>query len=150
MADFEFDFDEFFKGLDFSEKAVRDGATRGMHDVIDDLDRISSDIAPIDKGILAKSSSKDVHWNGNTIVGELTFSVTEKDANGKPFNYALWTHEQVYQYGEGTLDNPPVQGMSGKSYYAGRKYLERPLKGESEAYKKHLADEIRKELNKNV
>lgn len=142
MANFEFDVDGFLKSLDFTDKKVRKAAEQGMEDAVNDLVRVSSDIAPIDKGTLSKSVDSKVYWTlGNSVVGEVSFSIRE----GK-FNYALWTHEEVYKHGEGTLNNPPAQGMSGKSYYAGRKYLERPLKGESDTYRNHIAETIRKEL----
>lgn len=137
----EFDVDKFLKDLDYSDKNVRKGAEKGMHDATDDLLRVSSDIAPFAVGTLQDSGFKEVGWRGNTIVGEVIFTVKEGD-----FNYALWTHEEEYNYGKGTINNPAEQGMSGKLYQAGRKYLERPLKGEADTYKKHIADTIRKEL----
>ncbi len=137
----ELDVDEFFRSLDMTDDNVRKGAEKGMHDATDDLLRVASDIAPFAVGTLAKSGHKAVDWRRNTIIGEVMFGVTEGD-----FNYALWTHEEAYNHGEGTQNNPPERGMSGRTYYSGRKYLERPLKGESDAYKRHIAKTIRKEL----
>lgn len=146
MAKFQFDLNDFFRGLDWTDQRVRRGAERGMHDAVDNLVRVSSEITPFDKGTLSKSWSRNVEWKGDTIVGEVTYSVTEESGDGQRFNYALWTHEEKYEYGEGTKARPGTQGASGKFYEPGRKYLERPLKGESEWAKQHIADEIRKEL----
>lgn len=150
MANVTFNVDDFLKSLDFTEEAVRRGAERGMNDNVDDLARISSEIAPHDGGTLEKSYSKEVDWDGNTIVGTVEYSISEKDRNGN-FNYALWTHESEYKLGEGSIAKQisgGTQGNSGRSYGVGNKYLERPLKGESDYFKRHLADEIRKEIGK--
>lgn len=134
-----FDISGFLRSLDFTKSEVRAGAERGMNDVVDDLIRVSSHIAPHDKGTLEKSHTREVTWNGNKITGEITYSIKEGD-----FDYALWTHEMTYNLGEKSRLKPGTEGMSGKHYEVGNKYVERPLKGESDAYKAHIAAEIRK------
>lgn len=145
MANFDFNVDDFLRGLDMSDKDVRKGAERGMHDVTDNLLQVSRDAAPIDKSTLRKSGHSDVQWQGDTVIGEVTYNATESSGGGR-FNYALWTHEMDYKLGEQSLLAPGGQGISGKHYEVGNKYLERPLKGESDAYKQIIANEIRKEL----
>lgn len=147
MSGITFDVDDFLRNLDFSDVKVRKGAERGMNDAVDDLVRVSSEIAPHDKGTLSRSHDRDVSWTGNKVTGEVTYSVTEASPSGKRFNYALWTHEQTYNLGDGSRAKPGTSGMSGKHYDVGNKYVERPLKGESDAYKAHIAKEIRKELD---
>jgi hypothetical protein len=147
MADFSFDTSDFLRSLDWAKEEVRKGAERGMHDAVDKLVQVSSEIAPHDKGTLEKSWAKDVRWNGNTIVGEVAYSVKERDGNGDVFNYAAWTHEDPnYKYGPGTLAKPGAEGWSGRHYEPGRKYLERPLLGEAKAFYDHIAEEIKKEV----
>lgn len=144
---FEFDVDDFLRGLDMSDKKVQKAAHKGMEDVTDDLARTASETAPHKKGTLEKSYDKDVKWTSNkTIVGEVTFSIKERGKSGD-FNYALWTHESNYKLGKDSLSKPGGMGMSRQRYPVGNKYLERPLKGESDAYKKHIAETIRKELS---
>lgn len=115
-----------------------------MHDVIDDLVRVSSETAPHDHGVLEKSWSKDIRWQGGTIVGTVEYSVKESNASGGQANYALWTHEYDYNLGEGSLAKPGGTGMSGRHYDVGNKYLTRPLEGEKDAYKEHIKKRLRK------
>jgi hypothetical protein len=119
-----------------------------MHDVVDDLGRTASGTAPHDKGILDKKGTgwnTDVYWkNKNHVKGTVEFSVSEGE-----FNYALWTHEEVYNLGEGSekkASSGGGQGMSGTTYPVGNKYLERPFHGEAETYKKHIEKTIKEGL----
>jgi len=139
---FELDASEVLRGLSLKDKAVMDGAKRGLHDSMDDLKRISVNIAPIDTGTLRRSASYRVMPKANGIVGELTFSATEKDGNGH-FNYAYWTHEMTYKLGHKSKQAPGTDG-----YEVGNKYVERPLKGEANKYMRWIAEEIRKEVDK--
>jgi hypothetical protein len=123
-------------------KEVRDAMELAMNDCVDDLVRVSSQCAPHDKGILEKSWGRDVYWSGpNKITGVVDYSVAEGD-----FNYALWTHEEVYNLGPGSQKKPPGVGMSGKTYEVGRKYLTRPLYGEAPTYKQHMQNMINEAL----
>lgn len=119
-----------------------------MHDVVDDLGRTASATAPHDKGILDKKGTgwnTEVYWkNKKHIKGTVEFSVNEGD-----FNYALWTHEEVYNLGEGSEKKASSGGgigMSGTSYPVGNKYLERPFNGEADAYMKHIEKTIKEGL----
>lgn len=143
MAEFKVSFDanSFTTTIQRVSKKVQDSAKVALEDCVYELIRIASEITPFEKGILQKSHSEKVKVNRSGYEGIVTFSVKEGD-----FNYALWTHEGIYNYGEGTLRRKGTVGWSGKYYYAGRKYVERPLKGEQEAFYKHIAKEIRKVL----
>lgn len=116
-------------------------AEQAMNDVIDELIRISSEITPFDKGVLTASHTRNVKKTFGGIEGSVTFSAREGD-----FNYALWIHEGIYNHGEGTMQRGKTAGWSGKTYYAGRKYLERPMKGEQQAFLKHIAKEIKSKI----
>lgn len=133
--------DEFLSKIKLSERRAMDGAEKGMTDVVNELVRIASEITPFDKGTLRKSHTSKIIKKAGDIEGEVTFSVKEGD-----FNYALWIHEGVYELGEESEEQTGTSGWSGKSYDVGRKYLERPMKGEERAFKEHIANVIKNEL----
>lgn len=108
--------------------------TKALGDCIDDLVRTSSQSAPHDEGVLEKSWSKEIAFNGNQPYGEVSYSVKGKSG----YNYALKMHEGGYQLGEGSLAKRGGTGMSGKSYPVGPKYLTGVLNGEKDAYRKHI------------
>jgi hypothetical protein len=108
-----------------------------MEDVTDDLVRVSSEIAPHDKGILEMSHGKEIKYDGFSAVSTVSYSVREANRTYS-FNYALWIHEGTYNLGPGSLAKPGTEGMSGKHYDVGPKYLTRPLEGEGETYKDHI------------
>lgn len=137
--DFEFDANDLLSQLNVKGKQVQQQGKQAMEDVTNELVRIASEIVAIDKGVLQKSHSEKFTVHRDGIDVEVEFSVLEKD-----FNYALWIHEGVYNHGEKTMKRPPTTGWSGKRYYAGRKYLERPLNGERESFINHIAKTIRK------
>jgi hypothetical protein len=130
MSDFEFDSSDFIRMINETEKRIKKNTIKKMRDSVDDLGRISFDIAPIDESTLRKSQTKEVKVKDGVIEGEVTFSVTENNNTGS-FNYAYWTHEIMddSQLGEVSSDAPGTDG-----YTVGNKYLERPLKGESDKY----------------
>lgn len=130
----EFDFDAFFKSLDWTKVEVRQGAEEGIHDATDDLLRESRNLAPLDKGTLRKTSGKNVDVTPRGVVGEVYFDATEEKKSGEVVNYALITHELGESY-----KNPTTLGTQPK-------YLERPLMENADRYKKLIADGIRKGL----
>lgn len=137
----EFDFDAFFKSLDWSKTEVQAGAAMGLNDATDDLLRVSRDLAPLDKGTLRKTSGKNVDISNSGVTGEVFFTATEETESGELVNYALITHE--LHSGDGysgfRFKNPKTPGTQPK-------YLERPLKENADKYKQLVADAIRKEL----
>ncbi|WP_230460670.1 hypothetical protein [Paenibacillus larvae] len=108
-----------------------------MQDSVDDLARIATDIAPIDKGTLRRTVDTKVKASKDSVIGEVSFSAVETSRRGR-FNYALWTHEMTYKLGEQSQAAPGVDG-----YSVGNKYLSRPLYGEQSKYWKWVADSIR-------
>lgn len=132
---FELDFSDFKQFLTDKKQDIISHGETSMHSCTDDLVRISSDIAPIKGSGLRKSVNKTVDVKRDSIVGEVTFSVTENI--GSRFNYAQWTHEMEYNLGEKSKASPGTDG-----YSVGNKYLERPLKGESEKYLKWLSQGV--------
>lgn len=148
MDKFEVEFDptEFLRGIDLASEKAHKAAERGLKDCINELVRIASNAAPIDKGTLRKSHEETFNTKVGELSGQVEFAIKERQKNGKDFNYALWIHEGDYQLGEQSRSAPGTTGWSGKSYAVGNKYLERPFKGEEEAFKKHIADEVKKDL----
>lgn len=130
----EFDFDAFFKSLDWTKIEVQMGAATGMHDATDDLLRESRELAPLKKGTLRQTSGTDVRITKEGVTGEVYFNASEKTASGDTVNYALITHE----LGE-SFKHPTTPGTQPK-------YLERPLKERADTYRKMIADSIRKGL----
>jgi hypothetical protein len=116
----------------------------GVNDVIDDLVRTSSETAPHDKGILEKSHAKAVTVAKTKVEGTVEYSAIE---NG--YNYAVRMHEDTtYNLGEKSLKKGGGTGMSGTHYEVGDHFLTRPLEGESETYKNHIANMVKTEINK--
>lgn len=141
----EFDAEEFLRNLDLADRRAKEAAKRGLEDCVDELVRISSEITPVDKGILQKSHTKEVTDTRDGLEGKVEYAVKEARGSGH-FNYALWIHEAQYNLGELSRRRPGTSGWSGKRYTVGNKYLERPAKGEEEAFIKHIAEEIRREI----
>lgn len=138
MSTFKFDGSDFLRGLKITSVASLAAARKGVEDSVDDLKRISTDIAPIDSGDLRRSGNATTTQTSSQIIGEVTFSAVD-DTGGKRFNYALYTHEADYNLGPHSAGAPGTDG-----YEVGNKYLERPLKGEAEKYMRWIADEIKK------
>ncbi|MCP6683001.1 hypothetical protein [Bacillus nakamurai] len=133
---FTLDAGDFLSLLDNREAAVEQSAKTAMHDNTDDLARLAQNIAPIDKATLRRGMKKKVTLKRDSLIGEVSFRAVDKG-----FNYALWTHEAEYNLGTASAS---AGGISG--YPVGNKYLERPLKGESQKYINHVADAVRREL----
>lgn len=142
MSEFEFDASDFIAKLTVSETQALGASLIAVQDSVDDLKRISSEIAPISMSGLRKSVKGTVELDPKGIMGVVSFSVTETSAKGR-FNYALWTHEQDYELGEQSQAAPGTDG-----YHVGNKYLERPLKGESDKYVSNWAKAIAGAWNK--
>jgi len=142
MADYVWDTSAVDRNLVRIERDVIKAAGQGVEDAMDDLIRISSQIAPIDKGVLRKSWDSEVKRTLTKIIGEVAFSAVESSAGGGRFNYALWTHEASYNLG------PTSSAAAGTDGYSvGNKYLERPLYGESAKWIGWIAEEVQKAIH---
>lgn len=130
---FDLNASDFLRGIDLAQARTRTAVRDGIQDAVDDLKRIAVDIAPIKSSDLRRSGQAEVRTTPNNVIGEVTFRAVEDG-----FNYALWTHEGEYNLGEQSQQAPGTDG-----YEVGNKYLERPLRGESEKYMRWIAEEIR-------
>lgn len=137
----EFDFSGFLAMMDIRKREVQEGAKVGMHDAMDDLLRVSRDLAPLDKGQLRRTSGKNVEATLTGVTGEVYFNATEMDKHGNVINYALITHElhSGDGYSGSRFKNPTTPGTQPK-------YLERPLKERADRHKQMIADGIRREI----
>lgn len=136
LSSFMFDPSDFFNHLDVKENETMGALGDWLQDAINDLQRISTNIAPILTGDLRKSAKTKV--DRDNLEAELVFSVVKVSAHRGPFNYAYWTHEFEYNLG-------PISALSSGTdgYHVGNKYVERPLKGESKKYEKWMVDKLR-------
>lgn len=134
----DFNTSAFISKLKMTEKNAQKAAQKAVEDCTLELERIASEITPIDKGTLSRSSSRRVKVTGQGIIGEVEFAVREGS-----MNYALWIHEGVYQLGEHSKARGGTTGWSGKYYAVGRKYLERPLKGEQAKFYEYIGNQIK-------
>jgi hypothetical protein len=137
MSGLQFDMSGFLSGIQHIKQEIHQAAKRGTEDSLDDLKRISTEIAPIDTSNLRRSAKTRVTEVANQIVGEITFHAVEMTSSGR-FNYGLWIHEGEYNLGPLSAAAPGTDG-----YEVGNKYLERPLYGESSKYKSWIDEEVR-------
>ncbi|MEC1426625.1 hypothetical protein P9D51_10965 [Bacillus sonorensis] len=133
---FTIDASDFLRGLEVTDDEVIGAAAEAMEDNTDDLARIAQNIAPINKGILRRGMKKKFTLTRNRMIGEVSFRAVE---NG--FNYAIWTHEADYNLGPASAQAGGTDG-----YTVGNKYLERPLKGESDRYLRNVENAVRRVL----
>lgn len=122
---FDIDISQVKLKLEAKERVAEAASIAAMQKSVDDLERIATNIAPIDTGQLRRSATKSVKpLPGGVVMGEVGFSAY----NGE-FNYALWTHEMLYNLGPQSQAAPGTDG-----YSVGNKYLSRPLYGEAPKY----------------
>src|SRR5690625_6504161 len=98
MANFEFDASDLFNHLTDKERRTLQVQEIAVQDSIDDLKRISSEIAPIKNTGLRKSVTTETEITAGGVVGEVHFSVVEKTGDGA-CNYAYWSSGVGYQLG---------------------------------------------------
>ena len=124
---------------------IKPATKQAIEDCTDDLIRVSSEIAPHDVGILERSFAKDIVEHAQEIISTVEYSVSETHSGGN-YNYAMRMHEDDYNLGPGSRAKPGTEGMSGKHYDVGNKYLQRPLEGEVKAYTKHVKNEVERAI----
>jgi hypothetical protein len=120
---------------------VQNAVKSSLRVIGQDLARTASETAPHLTGDLEDSYSVEYSSSGDKFKTTVGFSVFKGS-----FNYAIAMHEWTYKLGEGSRAKGGGTGMSGTSYAVGRKYLERVLEGESEAYKDYILEKINEVL----
>ncbi|PKJ52704.1 hypothetical protein [Bacillus sp. SN10] len=121
---------DFMDGMRRLEEGALKGAEKGLNDCVDDLIRISSNIAPIEYGSLRASHKKKLKVSATGVTAEVSFSIRGRGG----YNYAVAMHEWSYT---------PKQGGGYMGYSVGRKYLERPLKMETPKYNQWIGKAVR-------
>jgi len=129
------------QGQKYIHNTVRNTSIEAMKECMKDLERVASETTPYDEGDLEMGGFHGVDVAGSKIEGWVGFEAFNKD-----FNYAIWTHEETYNLGEGSQSKTGGSGMSGKSYPVNNKYLTRPFEGEAPAYRKLIEQEIKDAL----
>lgn len=131
------------RALQDVDRKIDKATQEAMEVITTDLLRVSSEAAPFEEGDLERSGEKAIFNEGDTVIGVVGFEVYNED-----FEYAEWIHEDMsYELQELSLAKPDAKGLSGKSYPVDRKYMTRPLYGESNHYKKILDRHVEKALS---
>jgi len=125
----DFDISGVMAGLERKFLQIEAAAKHEMGECMGDLLAESSEIAPLDKGVLRGSAWQDVSSDNGTITGSVSYWAEEKD--GARFNYALKVHEM------GEYKNPTTPGTRPK-------FLSEPMKKNADTYKQRIADAISK------
>jgi hypothetical protein len=120
----------FLRGMDVAKANTLASVILGVNDATDHLLAVSRDEAPLKTGALRMTAGKGVTVEGDAVIGEVFYSVTEQSADGERFNYALRVHEM------GEYKNPTTPGTRPK-------FLSRPLKVNSRRYRAMIADAIK-------
>lgn len=121
MASFELDFSELIWKLGGTAQAAKKGAIRGMHDALDDWQRIARDEAPIKTGQLRRLIETKIESGSDLEIEGQIISNAYKD----DFNYAYYQHE-----------------------VKGNKYLDRAAEGNVERWVLHIEKEVADEIIK--
>ncbi|WP_248928976.1 HK97 gp10 family phage protein [Paenibacillus hamazuiensis] len=151
----EFDSRQFKQALletiDDVGNAVRDG----LHDVLDEWQRESVDLAPLYKrkgpkdkrpaGALRSSIHTDINGEGIDLEGEIKAAAVEIAKSGKQagerFDYAYYLHE-VYPEKHGkSFKNPSTAGTIPQ-------FLEDPLERNKQKWVRHIEESIESELKR--
>ncbi|MDP4549845.1 hypothetical protein Q9251_03010 [Alkalihalobacillus macyae] len=122
-----YDASSFLRHLDKIERSLTRELEQTTGDIVDDVARISTNIAPISLGTLRRSVDKKVESTASLVFGEIGYSATNSTAGYGNFDYATWTHEFM---SDGDVTNPG----SYEGYNVGSHYLSRPVQGESDKY----------------
>lgn len=146
-------FDEILKNMDELEQAIDNTVKQAVTDCGMDLDKVSTELAPLLEGDLQGSADLDIKKTNEGWRSSVTFKSP----------YALRRHEEQYrpgvhkeynsdgQYvgdiidgrGPFTRSKPSVDGME-----PGRKYLERPVKKYEQKYQNYIGQKVGEVIDK--
>lgn len=131
----EIDLTKFAKALREVPEVTFRAAKRGMHDALDEWQRESTDIAPLDKGTLRRGIDTGIDGEGADMVGEITAVAIEDSGKGR-FNYAYYLHEV-----KGEIANPTTPGTEAK-------FLDIPAEKNEKKWMREIETEIASELKR--
>jgi hypothetical protein len=133
--EFEFDIEglrKMLNSLGTMSSDFRNGAKRGLHDVMDDWLKESRDVAPLGSGNLRKQIHTEV--DEATLKGTIYGNAVEYSPGYGRFNYGYWLHE-VHT---GNLSTPGTI----------HKFLEVPAVANKEKWLRHIESEIKAEVTR--
>lgn len=135
----EIDLSRFISAMEAAPEVAGEAAKTGLHDVLDDWRRESTDLAPLDKGTLRRGIDTHVDGEGINLDGEVTAAAVEVASRGKwagrRFNYAYWLHE-VYPEKHGpAFKNPTTDGTIPE-------FLDKPADRNDEKWVRQIEAEI--------
>lgn len=134
------DMTAFVHALEKAPEVVGAAAKRGMHDALDEWQRESTDIAPLDKGTLRRGFSTEVDGEGMNLTGSITAVAVENRA-GKRFNYAYWLHE-VYPEKRGeSFAKPTTAGTVPQ-------FIDKVAEQREDQWKRDIESEIKRSLER--
>ena len=130
------DVQNFLRRLDLYDDKTLDAAGRGMNDNVLDLQKLAMQLVPVHKRGLIGTAYSRVTFPSGEVEGQVGFN--------KP--YAVKVHEDMEPAPGATQRRGPLtRAKPGNEFgEAGGKYLQRPLRGKSKVYMRHLADKIKK------
>ena len=130
------DVSSFLKRVNLYDGKTMIAARKGMVDNTLDLEKLAKQLAPLDRGDLTRSGVSGVVDTRGGIDGLVGFN--------EP--YAVSVHEDMEPAPGATQRRGPLTlAKPGNEFgEAGGKYLQRPLRGKSRVYMRHLADVIKK------
>lgn len=137
---FEFDVRDLAYKLSRAKNTIGNGVKTGMHDVLDDWKRESTDLAPLSEhgGTLRKSIFTELEMSdGISAEGQIGANATESSRNYGRFNYAYYIHEVG-----GSIKNPTTPGTIDK-------FLDKPAETNEDRWLEMVEKEINKELKKD-
>lgn len=125
------------KGLNIAPEVVSKIRYQSVQDVGQSLAMTASGAAPHDQGTLDSSTKVKPQDGSFSSSVEVAFLATRKG-----FDYAKVMHDGIYKLGPKSQAKPGGQGMSGRNYRVGPKFLLRTLEGEKEAYANYINQKI--------
>lgn len=131
----ELDLSGFINKINTTAESIAKGARTGMHDVLDDWKRESTDLAPMDKGTIRRSIDTEIEGDGLDLEGSITANATEKWGDGR-FNYAYYIHEV-----KGDIKNPTTPGTIAK-------FLDKPAEDNEKRWQKMIENAIEEKIKK--
>lgn len=133
--EFKFDISKFRKQLGVTDKMIAAGAKRGLHDVLDEWQFKSRNLAPLDKGTVRRNIDINIEGNNFELSGQITANAIESSSNSR-FNYAYYIHEV-----KGRIQRPSTPGTIAK-------FLDEPAKKNTAKWLKHIESDIEEEIKR--
>jgi len=124
-------------------RALEKESQKAFIDVVNDIKRVSSDAAPFKTGVLERNRL-DTTIGKDSMKGTISF-----EAFNRGFNYAIWTHNENYNLGEGSLKKRGGSSKFGSGTVpVGTGYLENTVEYFRDDYINHLETTIKETVSR--